>query len=323
MKRFVPLIVVAVAALLFWFRAQWLPAAADHLAYLGYVEGETRLVGPIAGGRIVSVAVVKGGTVAKGAPLFQLDDAAQRAEVARLRAAVGTAQATLANLETGKRAEEMALIDRQKAEAMANVDLAMEEFERAKSLKTSGITAETRYDQARAALAVAQERLHQVEASEVIARLPARPAELDAARSRVAEAEAALATATARLADYQAVASEAAIVDDVFFDPGEVVGAGQPIVSLLSPDAATLRFYVPEAELTKASAGVTVRYSCDGCGDGGTATITHVAATPEYTPPVIYSETARAKLVFLVEATPAAGQPALRPGLPIEVEKLP
>ncbi len=323
MKRVIPILVIAAAATLFWFRDRWLPAAADHAAYLGYVEGETTLIGAPMGGRIISVKVIKGGMTDAGSLLFQLDDAAARSDVTRLEAAVATARATAANLESGKRAEELELIARQQAEAQANLDLARIEYVRAQSLSQRGVSAETAFDRAKAALAVAEERLKQVQANASIARLPAREAEITAARARIAEADAALATARARLADYQGLAPSTALVDDVFFEAGETVGAGQPIVSLLQPGKATLRFYIPEADRAKAAAGVAVRYSCDGCGEGGSARISHVASLPEYTPPVIYSSTARAKLVFLVEATPAQADPRLQPGLPIEVEPLP
>lgn len=322
MNRIIPFVLIAVAAALFWFRDRWLPPAADHMAYIGYVEGETTLLGPAVPGRITSISAVKGQRTEKDALLFQLDDTAARAEIARLSAAVETAKASAQNLETGKRAEELDLIARQEAEAEANLALAKVDFTRASTLAHRGVTAETNYDKAKATLDVAEERVKQAKANAVIARLPARDAEVAAAHSRVAEAEAALATAQARLTDYQAKAPVAGIVDDVFFDPGEVVSAGQPIISILQPDKATLRFYVPEGERSKAQPGTSVHYACDGCVNG-TASITHVATVPEYTPPVIYSSTARAKLVFLVEAAPAVADPHLQPGLPIEVEPLP
>jgi len=59
---------------------------------------------------------------------------------------------------------------------------------------------------------------------------------------------------------------------------------------------------------------------CDGCGDEVPATVSYIASEPEYTPPVIYSNETRAKLVFMVEARPSienAGR--LRPGQPVEV----
>jgi HlyD family secretion protein len=50
--------------------------------------------------------------------------------------------------------------------------------------------------------------------------------------------------------------------------------------------------------------------------------VSYVSTEPEYTPPIIYSNENRAKLVFMIEARPAAQQdpgPALRPGQPVEV----
>uniref|UniRef100_UPI003594490D HlyD family efflux transporter periplasmic adaptor subunit n=1 Tax=Aestuariivirga sp. TaxID=2650926 RepID=UPI003594490D len=152
--------------------------------------------------------------------------------------------------------------------------------------------------------------------------LPARPAEIEAAASRFDEAKALADVARRKLADLSPAAPKAAKVEDVFFEAGEWVAAGQPVVSLLSDGNITLRFFVPEAAVALAAPGTQVRYRCDGCGETRTATITSVASIPEYTPPVIYSEGARAKLVFLVEAKPDSIDSKLRPGLPIEVEKL-
>ena len=84
----------------------------------------------------------------------------------------------------------------------------------------------------------------------------------------------------------------------------------------------TIRFFVPEASLPKAVPGSRIRFHCDGCTAVKTATITRVATEPEFTPPVIYSEGTRAKLVYLVEAKPDAEDPQLRPGLPVSVEPL-
>jgi len=58
---------------------------------------------------------------------------------------------------------------------------------------------------------------------------------------------------------------------------------------------------------------------CDGCGGDIHAKIRFIAPQAEYTPPVIYSRQNRANLVFLVEAWPDTPNPALHPGLPVEV----
>jgi HlyD family secretion protein len=63
-----------------------------------------------------------------------------------------------------------------------------------------------------------------------------------------------------------------------------------------------------------------VTIGCDGCGAPIPGRIVFIATEAEYTPPVIYSNAQRAKLVFRVEALPdAALAERLKPGQPIDV----
>jgi HlyD family secretion protein len=62
-----------------------------------------------------------------------------------------------------------------------------------------------------------------------------------------------------------------------------------------------------------------VRFACDGCPNGLTATIDFVSPRAEFTPPVIYSRESRDRLVYLVEARPSV---RLLPGQPVDVEPL-
>lgn len=323
MKRLIlPLIILAVAVTAFMFRERWLPQPPGQFNYLGYVEGETTLVGAPQAGRLVSVDAVKGQDVKQGSVLFSLDPAQFKAEVARAQAAVTTAKAARDNLLTGKRQQEVDVIHAQIRQAEASLGLAQKELQRSSTLTSSGTAAQSRLDQAQEQVTLLEQRIIELKASEQVAILPARGPEIDAATSRVGEAEAQLEQAKEKLSDLSPEAPAGAKVEDVFFKVGEWVAAGQPVVSLLKPADVTLRFFVPETVLAKAVPGSAIRFRCDGCDGFKTATISHVASQPEYTPPVIYSETARAKLVYLVEARPDAADPQLRPGLPIEVEPL-
>ncbi|ESJ10752.1 hypothetical protein B551_0215395 [Cupriavidus sp. HPC(L)] len=97
--------------------------------------------------------------------------------------------------------------------------------------------------------------------------------------------------------------------------------AGSPVVRLLPPGNVKVRFFVPEAAIGTLRPGQAVRLTCDGCGAAIPATIRYVSSQAEYTPPVIYSNETRRKLVFLVEARPAPADAArLHPGQPVEVE---
>jgi HlyD family secretion protein len=108
-------------------------------------------------------------------------------------------------------------------------------------------------------------------------------------------------------------------VFEVMFRAGEWVNAGAPVVALLPPEALKVRFFVPEPALARAAVGSEVALACDGCAAGLRARIRWVSPQAEYTPPVIYSNASRSKLVFAVEATPLAAANALKPGQPVDV----
>jgi HlyD family secretion protein len=322
MKRILPLIMIVLAVTAFWFRDAWLPRPAGQLGYLGYVEGETILIGPPVAGRIVARPVEKGGHVEQGATVFALDSVVAKADLARAEAALAASEATRDNLLTGKRAPELEQIEAQRREAEAGLSLAEKELARARSLTQSGAAAQTRLDSAEADVIRNQMRVEQAKAAAAAAELPARDKEIKAADAMIAEAQASRDAARQKLSDLAPTAPVSARVEDTYFDVGEWVAAGQPVVALLPPDAVTLRFFVPETAVGRAQPGTTVTFSCDGCGDARKAVVTRVASVPEYTPPVIYSREERAKLVFRVEAKPAVPD-GLLPGLPIAVDPLP
>jgi len=322
MKKLVPILAIILAVTAFWFRDRWLPQTPGQSTYLGYVEGETVLIGAPQAGRLMDVAVNKGEQVKAGEVLFQIDDGVAAAQVSQAEAAVTTAEKSMGDLLTGKRPDELASIQAQITEAQASLDLAEKDLARTTDLAGTGTAAQQRLDQAKSQAAVYRAQIAQYQALLDAAKLPARPDAIAAAQSRIQEAKAALEGSRHALGLLAPKAPADAEVDDRFFDPGEWVQAGQPVISLLPPGAITLRFFVPEDKLAAAQPGVNIRFNCDGCGGPYAAVITHVADQPEFTPPVIYSQSTRAKLVFRAEAKP---EPAatLRPGLPIDVEPLP
>jgi HlyD family secretion protein len=147
--------------------------------------------------------------------------------------------------------------------------------------------------------------------------------EITAQKAMVEQAQAALDQAVWRVGQRHVVAPEAALVADTFARPGETIAAGTPVVSLLPPKNILVRFFVPEATFSALHTGQAVSIGCDQCPPPGlSAAITFIAPQPEYTPPVIYSETNRAKLVYLIEARPPPDQATrLKPGQPVDVRQ--
>jgi len=104
------------------------------------------------------------------------------------------------------------------------------------------------------------------------------------------------------------------------YRPGEWVGAGKPAVQLLPPANIKVRFFVPESALPALHSGATVSVNFDGGSRAFPATVNYISDEAEFTPPVIYSQETRAKLVFMVEAKFAPADVAgLRPGQPVDV----
>jgi HlyD family secretion protein len=276
----------------------------------GYVEAEPLYLSAPVSGQVTRLAVARGERAQAGALLFAVDDRSlqgQRAQAAGQFAAAQdqarAAQATQAQLDAAVVA----------AEANA-AEAEREAVRAAQVLKEGGTISLQDAQKARAAADSAHAQL-------LAARRQAAAgaAQAVAAQGQVRQAQGAQADATARLSQATAYAPGSAQVEDVFFQQGEWAPANQPILSLLPDDRIRIRFFVPEAKMADYRVGARVRFSCDGCPDGLSATINYVSPRPEFTPPVIYSRETRDRLVYMVEALPSR---RLNAGLPVDVVPL-
>jgi HlyD family secretion protein len=286
----------------------------------GYVEGDYVYVAAPIGGALATLSVQRGQRVAKDAPLFALDSASERAAREEAQARAASAQAQAANTDKGRRQEEIAVIEAQLAQARAQASLAASELARTQRLVEQGFVSPSSLDGARSAAQQADARVAELVASLRVSRLPARRDERVAADALSQAARSALAQSQWREGQKQQRSPADALVSDTLFRVGEWVNAGQPVVSLLPPGAVRARFFVPEAELGAIRLGQVVTLQCDGCGAPIAARIDFIASSAEYTPPVIYSNSQRSRLVFMVEARPSPQDGGrLKPGQPLDV----
>ena len=298
-------------------------AGTPDPVYHGYAEGEyVRVAAPL-GGRLERLAVARGDRIDAGALLFALDLTEATAERDRAAAALAQARANLEDLRKGRRTPELEVIAAQKDQAEAALRLSEAQLRRQESLLASGTASRERVDEARSARDRDRARVAELTSQLEVGRLPAREDEIQAAEAAVRVAEAALAKAEQQLADSAPVAAEQALVEETYYRPGEWVPAASPVVSLLPPENVKIRFYIPETRLGALAIGQRIAVRCDSCPPGLTARISFVASAAEYTPPVIYSNESRAKLVFRVEARPENAAIRLHPGQPIDVRLVP
>lgn len=294
------------------------------MPWAGYAEGEVvYLAAPVAG-TLQALSVQRGQSVALGAPVFRLDDVAAQAALAEARARESAATAQADNTTKGRRADEIAVTRAQLVQAQALARQADAELARQTQLVADRFVSASHLDTARAAAVQARSRVSELQAALRVAELPARADEQKAAR---ANADAATqAQAQLRWRQEQAVQRAPAdgVVVDTLYRVGEYVPAGQPVVALLPPAHRKARFYVPEAELGSLALAQAVELRCDGCGAPIAARVSFISPQPEYTPPVIYSNSQRARLSFMVEAVPlnAADAVRLHPGQPLDVHRV-
>jgi HlyD family secretion protein len=325
MSRHVQLAVAALLALAggaWWWSSQreTLPAS-----WQGYAEADYIKIGPTQQGLLTAVAVARGDQVAAGAPLFSQDDTADRAARDQAARQLVQAEEQLANLEAAGKATEILEAEANLADARATLGRTKADLQRSESLLAHGIVSVQTIDQRRADFRSAEAKVGAAEAA-LAQRSTSlgREGEIKAQRAAVAAARAAVEMAEWRLEQRRVAAPVAGRIADVLARPGETMAAGAPVVSLLPPQNILVRFFVPESALSSVHRGDTVSLLCDGCPRDLSATIAFVSPQAEYTPPVIYSQSSRAKLVYLIEARPSPPQAALlNPGQPIEVRPMP
>lgn len=109
-------------------------------------------------------------------------------------------------------------------------------------------------------------------------------------------------------------------VYDTYYRLGEKVMANQPVVALLTPENVQVKFFIPEEQLSTIHLGETIAIRCDSCKTSTKAIISYISPEAEYTPPIIYSQDTRYKLVYLVRAKlPRDVAMNFHPGQPLDV----
>lgn len=307
--RCIPLLLAAAAC-----------GSSDPPALQGYIEGEYVRVAAPFGGTLVKLDAQRGQTVSAAAPLFALEAESEAAARREAEERLKRSLAQVDDLKKGLRATEIDAVRAQLAQAQVAAELSTKEHARQLDLVSKGFVSQQRADEAKAARDRDRGKVSELRAQLATARSGSRPDEIRAAEAESRAAREALAQADWRLRQKTVAATVGGTVTDTLFTRGEFVPAGAPVVTLLPSGNVKLRFFVPESQLGTVQVGQKVSFSCSGCAANLTATVAFVAPQAEFTPPVIYSKDSRAKLVFLVEARPAAEQAAkLHPGQPVDV----
>ena len=324
-RRFIALaavVLLAGAAAGWWW---WTSRVDPPVQWQGYAEADFIKVGPTQQGLLTSLFVARGSKVAAGALLFEQDDTADRAARDQVARQLKQAEEQLANLQAGGKPTEIQQAEASLADAKAARDKIEGDLRRNEVLVKTFAATQQLVDQERADLRSANAKVQGLEAALAQMRAPlGREGEIKAQQELIESLRAGVAMAQWRIDQRHVTAPAGGTVADVLARPGETIPAGGAVVSLLPPENIFVRFFVPETRLAEVHGGDKVALLCDRCPADLAATISFISPQAEFTPPVIYSEAIRAKLVYMVEARPPREQATLiNPGQPVAVRPLP
>ena len=209
-------------------------------------------------GRIATIAVKEGDSVAKGDPVATIESPEIRARLEQAEAAKAGAEAQSRKADNGAREEEIRAAKSQWDRARHAAELAEVTFGRLERLARDGVVPNQRRDEAEAQWKTSRDAAEAAKAVYDMALAGARREDRDTATALVTRATGAVDEVKAFLAETTVAAPAAGEVYRRNVEPGEIVPAGFPIVTLVDLSDVWVTFQVREDRLERLKMGATV-----------------------------------------------------------------
>jgi HlyD family secretion protein len=280
------------------------------------VELDKRVLAFELPGRVVEVPVARGATVHAGELLARVDDTLERAAHATREAEAEAASAQVALLRAGSRPEDVRAMAAQIRAAKASEELLARQLARQKTLFDGGAVPEASVDEleSRHRAAVAERQALEQRLAEL--RHGARAEEVQGAEARATAAAKGVELETARVERHELRAVGDGTVLDVHVDPGEMVGAGTPVVTIADTHHPYADVFVPEGELGGVRVGAPARVHVDSIAEPIPGHVEDVGRRTEFTPRYLFSERERPNLVVRVRVRIDDAGERLHAGVP-------
>jgi HlyD family secretion protein len=308
----VGLIAIAVAGLSFWYLLR-----GEPLLVQGEVDATRFDIAARVDGRVADIPIARGQNVGAEAILVRIDNPETVAKHAQALAAKAVAEAQLANIRAGTRAEVVAARKAALERAEAKASLAQKTFDRTNELAKNGHAPLARLDQATDSLTESQRAVDQ-----------ARSAYEQAVNGYTREERAiAVANLEKAVADIKAVQSiidqmvvYAPVASQVYkrnVEPGDYVAPGVPLLALIDLDDVWIHFDLREDLVKGLKVGDRFGVRIPALADRPiTVEVRLIATKGEYASWRATRATGEFDLrTFSIRAYPVESVPELRPGM--------
>ncbi len=287
----------------------------------GTVEATEARLGFQATGRIECVAAREGDNVRAGEVLASLDQAETDARRDQANAQVRAARAQLLELTRGNRPEEVQQAEAGMDAARQRYEDAQRDLDRSTRLKEGGAVSQEALDKAKVAHDVAKSAFEQAQDQYRLLASGPRRERIEAARAQVAQTEAAVRALDALLTNMTVRSAFDGVVTVRHREPGEIVPAGSPVLTVMNRDDRWVRIYVPETRIGAVRLGLPVTITTDTRrGKAYHGEVSYISSEAEFTPKTVQTSEERVKLVYAVKVR-ITDDPAyeLKPGMPADV----
>jgi HlyD family secretion protein len=289
----------------------------DETSASGTIEFTQTDVAGAVPSRVERILVDEGAVVKAGDTLAILKQTGLPQDLEQRRARVAAAEAELRDLQRGARPEELERAQAELQVAQTQATQTALDSTRTARLLAAGAISQAEFDAASTAARVAAARRDAARDALDLLRAGARPDRIAAARAAVGTARAQLAMGEAAAADLVLTAPVDGQVLRKYAEPGEVLAAGVPLLSLGDSRTVWVRVYVRSPVFASLRVGDTVPVTIDGLADATfQGRVTALATAAEFTPRVALTEKERADLLFGVKLELSDPTGRLKAGLP-------
>lgn len=243
----------------------------------GRIEADQIDIATKVPGRVAEIRVSEGQLVQPGDVLAVMDTRELESQLARARAEAARASSQVEEVR--------ALIEQRRAEKT----LAEDEFSRARQLAERGINAQSLADQKASRLATAD------------ATLNAALAQFNTAERGVDAANALVAQYDTQIADATLTAPTLGRILYRLSQPGEVLGGGGKVVTLLDLSQVYMEMFLPADQAMRTGLGAEARIRLDSIPYAIPAYVSFVSPEAQFTPKQVETAEEREKLMFRVK----------------------
>jgi HlyD family secretion protein len=306
----------ATTALLLAFSTGCQPEEPGPEPFQGVVELDERVLAFEVPGRVNALVVKRGDVVKKGAKVGKLDSQLGATAREARAAEASAARAQVALLKAGTRSEELRSMEAQIRSVKATEGLIEKNLSKERELVKRGVSTPSMVDELETKLATTVAQRQSLEQQLKGMKRGARKQEIQSAESQAEAADKGVALESERVDKHELGSPIDGNVLDVHVEPGEVVAAGTPVVTIGDVTHPYVDVFVPVGKLEGVRVGTPASVRVDQTDQPFLAKVEHVARTTEFTPKFLFSKRERPNLVIRVRLRLEDPEQRLHAGTP-------